>query len=156
MLLTPPLQYSWVITYWNLYSIFATPDQIMGGAPGAILPWLLLGCMLSLPQLPSLIFLLFPHGVSKSFFFPWFPWPGTLKSHLCLLAQALALGNFIYHLEPTGGRDPQHPTGRHASSHVILGAKLTQIALEPIHNKYLSIRIALMNPMFKNIITIIK
>jgi hypothetical protein len=68
----------------------------------------------------------------------------------------LALGNFIYHLEPTGGRDPQHPTGRHASSHVILGAKLTQIALEPIHNKYLSIRIALMNPMFKNIITIIK
>jgi hypothetical protein len=40
MLLMPPLWYSWVITYWNLYSIFATLDQIWergvgGGEAGA-------------------------------------------------------------------------------------------------------------------------
>lgn len=35
------------------------------------------------------------------------------------------------------GRDPEHLTGLHAGSHVIWGAKLTQIALEPIHNSTL-------------------
>jgi hypothetical protein len=36
--------------------------------------------------------------------------PVILKSCLCLPAQPLATGNFIYQSKPTGGRVPQHLT----------------------------------------------
>jgi hypothetical protein len=60
----------------------------------------------------------------------------SCKSGFCLPAQSLVTGNFISQSEPTRSRDPQH---RHVGSHMISGAKLTQITLEPICNiKYFS------------------
>lgn len=75
---------------------------------------------------------LFPHhGYSKNLFLSC---PGNLRSHLCLPTQPLAAGNFIYQLEPVRDRDPQSLTGRCSGSCVILGAELTKITLESIHN----------------------
>jgi hypothetical protein len=61
-------------------------------------------------------------------------------SCLQLPAQPLANDNFIYQLEPTGGRDSQCLS---ADSGVILRAKLTQIALEPICNTMELVKLAL-------------
>jgi hypothetical protein len=45
-------------------------------------------------------------------FFAFILCPGTSKSHLCLPAQPLVASNFIYQLEPAGGRDCPHLTPR--------------------------------------------
>ena len=76
------------------------------------------------PSPPAVVILSFSHIACL----------GTSKSSLCLPAQPLAKGNFIYQLKPTMDRDPQHLIGEHAGSCVIWGAELTQIALGPIHN----------------------
>ena len=54
----------------------------------------------------------FPRMGLLPLFFPQLPYPGNLKSSLCLTAQPLATGNFIYQLEPSGDRDLQCLTCR--------------------------------------------
>lgn len=90
--LTFPLQYSWVITYENLYSIFEALNLISLTTPpmprGHSSPAYMIG-MLSLPHLSGLDPILSWHGGSKSFFLSWSPCLRILKSCFGLPAQPL-------------------------------------------------------------------
>lgn len=57
-------------------------------------------------------------GMPFSLSLSCFPCPGT-SSPAYVSIWPLAASNFIYQLEPSGSRDPEHLTCRHVSSHVI-------------------------------------
>lgn len=96
-------------------------DPRLHGGLGAALPQLLPGCTLSLPlpspQAPSSCFAVM-EILNLSSSCGSLVWK-NLKSCPCLPVQPLAAGNFIYQLEPAGGRGPQHLTHRCVNSGVI-------------------------------------
>ena len=103
---SPPI----FLNYYLLKSIFhfCCPKPNVGGA-GAALPWgSYMIDMLYLLHFLGLVLLLSCRGSSQSFCRS--PCPRILQPHLCLSAQPLAAGNFIYQSEPTGSRDPQRFT----------------------------------------------
>lgn len=78
-----------------LYPIFATLDPMWEGLELLFSGSYMIG-LLPLLHLSGLDLLLSQRGSSKSFFLSPLPCTWVLKSHLGLLAQRLATGNFIY------------------------------------------------------------
>jgi hypothetical protein len=118
-----------LLSYYLLKSIFhlVALDLVLGGGGGAEATLSLCPTLLRLGPAP------FPASfLPKS---PFLPLPSILKSCLCLPAQPLAISNFIYQSEPTGGGDSQSLTWGLLCS---FGNPIKIIqALDQIHNRTL-------------------